>query len=337
MTGPTRRDVLRAGFAMAAFGGVAKWSMGGPASATTTAPFLPYSTDSFFRSPVIGAPIDELATAAFRTFVNTHPEQRYAYPLVNGIGSNKWGTAYAEGSATDPIWKLINGNIPKVCADLRTAGFHAPSWLGDMLSGTSDSPVVVMDRGSGQSVWAAKAKLAGPRTIDVGAAGRFKHSSNGLDRRNPRSNGSKNERTRGCIPDGMVIRRDLMDAGIANGTGLGHVLHMFFVQTDGAAGFCHPMVNCETRHTGWGAQGLRVAIDPAVDLTTRGLSSAALVVARTLQQHGCYLGDNSGSGSALKAEQAASTRDPWAGLDVSQRMLTGITWDDFVVLPQGWQ
>ena len=75
---------------------------------------------------------------------------------------------------------------------------------------------------------------------------------------------------------------------------------------------------------------------PRVDLTRRGLSPGGLVVARTLQQHGCYIGDNSGSASAVKAEQAGRTRDPWKGL-LRQNSLRGITWDDFVVLPRGWQ
>jgi hypothetical protein len=97
------------------------------------------------------------------------------------------------------------------------------------------------------------------------------------------------------------------------------------------------MVGCEERQLGWGAEGTRIAIHPAVDLEKRGLSRAGLAVARTLKHHGCYLGDNSGSGTCLKAEQTSARRNPWAGLRFNQNSLAGITWDDFVVLPRGWQ
>jgi hypothetical protein len=92
------------------------------------------------------------------------------------------------------------------------------------------------------------------------------------------------------------------------------------------------MVGDESGKFGWGAEGTHIAINPRTDLRTRGLSPAGLVVARTLKRHGCYLGDNSGSSSSLKAEQTSSTRNPWAGLNFHQESLTGITWDDFVVL-----
>jgi hypothetical protein len=332
----TRRTAMRTGLAATAVAVAGRWVSAEPALAAAR-PFIPYSRGSFFRSSVRGAPIDKVATAAFRRFVKHHPEQRgTAYPVINGLGSNAWGTAYAEGRATDPVWKLT-GAVPSEVSMLRTRGFHAPAWLGAMFSGTNDSPFVVMDRANGISVWAANATQTGARTIRVSAAGCFHHHSNGLDKRNPRSTSSRSFRSRGAIPDAMVIRRDLMNAAIANGTGLGHVLHCFFVETSGPAGFCHPMVGCEERQQGWGAEGTRIAIHPGVNLARRGLSHAGLAVARTLQHNGCYLGDNSGTGTCLKAEQTSTRRNPWAGMRFTQHALAGITWNDFVVLPRGWQ
>jgi hypothetical protein len=56
-----------------------------------------------------------------------------------------------------------------------------------------------------------------------------------------------------------------------------------------------------------------------------------LAIARTLQQHGAYLGDNSGSGSGIKTEQNAS----YPGLTADS--LQGcMTWDDIEFLPRGW-
>jgi hypothetical protein len=91
------------------------------------------------------------------------------------------------------------------------------------------------------------------------------------------------------------------------------------------------MVACESGKYGFGAEGERIAIDPAVDLSSRGLSPAGLVVARTLQRYGCYIGDNAGRESTLKAEQDTTARPVWKGR-LGQDSLAGLRWDDFVVL-----
>ncbi len=300
--------------------------------------YLPYSSDSFFKKVLpASAPVDG-ASAQGIAFVKNHPDQAgWRYPKINGLGSNKWGTVYFEGSCSDPIWKLT-GSVPNEVAFLKTQGFHAPDKLGTTLTGTSDSPFVVMDRcgnatmPNGLSVWGAKAVKGTGNTIQVGAAGAFQHDSNGLDRRNSRSTSSKNFRSRGAIPDSMVIRKDRLAWAIANDTDLGYVLHMFWVETDGSAGHVHPMVGQESR-SGWGPEGIRIRIKASVDLTKRGLSPGGLVVARTLQRHGAYLGDNSGSASALKAEQ---NYGQWGTL-LTQDALKGLTWDDFEFVQRGWE
>lgn len=332
----SRRTVLRGGLAAAAVGAVGASPVGQLAHAASREPYVAYSADSFFKSSLAGALIDTAQTDEFRRFMFSYVDQRnYPHPRINGLDGNLWGTAWARGLAEHPVWRLT-GTIPREVTALATTGFHAPAWFGDLLSGTDDSPFVVLDRALGQSVWAANARVVDRYTINVSAAGRFMHDSNGLDKRNPRSNNPLNFRSRGAIPDAMVIRRDLVNHGIRNGTGLGHVMHIFLAETDTSAGFCHPMVGEESENYGFGAEGLRIAIAPSVDLTRRGLSPAALVVARTLQQHGCYIGDNSGSASALKAQQWAPTKDPWQGI-LHQDSLAGLTWDDFVVVRAGWQ
>jgi hypothetical protein len=300
-------------------------------------PYLPYTGDSFYKSPVKGAPVDATATSVFHAFMASFAAQRGThFPTINGLGSSRWGTVYAHGAAADPIWKLT-GTLPQGTELLRTTGFHAPAWLGAQLTGTSDSPFCVMDTASGFTMFGGRAKLAGPRTISVGSAGITYHSSNGLDAGNPRSSDHRNSTSRGRISDAMVIRRDLVDHAIANNTGLGHVLHLFMVETNSAAGYCHPMTGCESGKAGFGAEGLRVALAPGIDLTKRGLSPFGLAVARTLQQHGAYSGDNAGSAASLKAEQGSASRNPWRGLTVAQDALKGIAWTDMVVLPRGWQ
>lgn len=305
---------------------------------TTTPPFIAYSADSFFKSKVAGAPVDAARTAAFVKFMTTFADQKaFSAPTIKGLGTNKWGTAYAVGTAADPIWKLT-GSVPSQVAWLKTVGFHAPAGFGKQLTGTSDSPFCVQDRATGCTVWASKTSAGSGNTITVaGSAGAYFHNTNGLDQRNPKSNGPRNFRSRGAIPDGMVIRRDLVDYGIANNTGLGHVLHMFMTETNAADGHCHPMVGHESQ-SGFGAEGERIFLKPSIDLTTRGLTPFGLVIARTLQTHGCYFGDNAGGESTLKAEQTSAAHNPWTGLVVSDKVLLNkITWADFQVATRGWQ
>jgi hypothetical protein len=310
-------------------------------SSAATTPFLPYSADSFFKSRVTSAPVDSARTSQFHSFMSTFPDQRgHSAPSINGLTAGSWGTAYAMSSASDPIWQLT-GAVPSALSFLKMGGgFHAPAGFGDLIMGTGDSPFCVIDRGSGFTVFGAGARVnASSRTISVGSAGIMYHSSNGLSQRDPQCNDKRNQTGRGRITESMVIRRDLVDAAIANGTGLGHVLEIFLCATNSRDGFCHPMTGCESRHTeGWGAEGERIAISPSVRLETRGLTPFGLAIARTLQQHGAYIGDNAGGESSLKAQQASAASNPWAGLTVSKDCLQGkITWSDFVVLPLGWQ
>jgi len=172
------------------------------------------------------------------------------------------------------------------------------------------------------------------RTINVSNAGIVHHTSNGLDKRNPKSDSTKNFTSRGRLVDAMVIRRDTLDAAIAANTGLGHVLHLFFVETNTADGVCHPMTGSESGKTGFGAEGERIRIAPSVNLPARGLTGAALAVARTLQENGAYIGDNSGSATQIKASQPHN----YIGLNLTTDAFKGkITWDDFDCVTRGWQ
>lgn len=335
----TRRGLVRGGSAAALT--TATLAAVSTAAAPTTAaaahvgprrssPFLPYGQNSYFRSTILDAPVDSQRTRAFRSFMDGHPEQNVAYPLINGVDGNEWGTAYAMGQGHHPVWMLEGEHDPKADTLFRR-GFHAPHWLGEMITGTNDSPLCVVDRASGFTLFCANAEVVGRRRIRATAAAVTFHSSNGLDYRNPRSDDRRNFTSRGRISDAMVIRKDLVRYGVATDTDLGHVLHLFLVETLSSDGFRHPMVGAEGEKYGFGAEGERLAISPRVDLTKRGLSSEGLVVARTLQRFGCYLGDNSGSASALKAQQENASRPLWRG-QLRRDSLRGIRWDDFVVL-----
>lgn len=304
--------------------------------ATAGGPFIPYSADSFFRSPlpaVTPVSADNARLVSFARSANQDP-----YLKIRGARGVGWGIAFAEADCSDPIYRIGSGKLPASQAHLGTVGFHAPASLWENIPPNADAPFLVVDRcgtsarPGGLSVWGAGTTVSGSE-VNVTYAGSFSHDSNGLDRRNPLSDSQLNERSRGVIPDSMVIRLDALDYAIRSGTGLGYVLEVFWVETDTAAGFAHPMVGAESGKAGAGAEGQRFRIKPGIDLSSRpGCGPVGLAIARTLQQHGAYLGDNSGSGSGIKTEQNAD----FPGLTADS--LQGcMTWDDIEFLPLGWQ
>jgi hypothetical protein len=305
------------------------------ASAQPSRGSFPYPADSFFRSQVTGAPVDAARTSQFHAFMAGHPDQAgITWPKINM--NPDWAMSYHVGTATDPVWRLAGGNTSDSrLTVLQSQGFHMADSVADTFpTGTQDRPGVMVDPVFGCTVQFADAVVdRAARTITVSNAGIMWHGSNGLDGRNPASDDKRNFTSRGRIPDAMVIRRDQLDQAAAAGTGLGHVLHLFFVETNSADGVVSPMTGAESGKAGWGAQGERIRIRPDVDLAARGLTGAALVIARTLQENGAYIGDNSGSSTQIKASQPGA----YTGTNLATDALKGkITWADFQVIPRGW-
>jgi hypothetical protein len=105
------------------------------------------------------------------------------------------------------------------------------------------------------------------------------------------------------------------------------------VETKTSDGFIHPMVGDESNKDGWGAEGERIRIKPGINLAARGLSGACLAVARTMQENGAYLGDNSGSSTQLKASQPHQ----YVGTNLTTDCMKGrVSFDDFEVISRSW-
>lgn len=308
-------------------------SGGGGGGGETGRPFIAYTTTSFFRKPLPAVtPVSSRSAAGVAYVKGADPSP---FLKIRGTGANQWGMPYGMGTASDPVWKIGTGSVIAAHQQyLKVDGFRAPATYANKLTGTSDSPGIIIDVVNGKTIHLYQASKGTGNIINVTSAGVFDHNSNGLDRRNPLSNSNYNERSRGVIPDSMMIRVDLLDWAVKNNTGLGHVLECFWVGTNTSHGFCHPMIAEESNKTGWGAEGERFRIKPGINLAARPAAQsnpAGLAIARTLQQHGAYLGDNSGSGSGIKTEQGAT----YPGLN--ENSLQGImTWDDIEFLPLGW-
>lgn len=298
---------------------------------------LPYGPDSFFQSDTAGLPVDAGLTTSFRNFMASPAGQ----PTVNWPKVNLnpgWSGHNHIGQASDPIWRLAvgSGGGNSRLDIVETQGVHLSDAIWNSVpTGTQDRLLVVRDPIFGYTVQCADVvpnKAA--RTWTASNCGIFWHSSNGLDYRNPQSDDQRNMTSRGRIPDAMQIPRSELDAAVAAGTGVGHVLHIFFVETDSAAGHVHPMVGDEGGNSGWGAEGVRIGIDPSIDLVARGLTGHALALARTLQQNGGYIGDNAGVNTQIKVGPPAD----YTGTNLATDVFKGkITWNDFVVYQPGSQ
>lgn len=297
----------------------------------------PCSAGSFFHDDVRDNATSPTLTASFKSFMATHPDQRaVSWPKVNL--NDSWSGLSHIGQASDPVWKIVGGNTSnsrlKILSD---QGVHlADSVLNENPVGSQDRLLVVYD-----PVFGYVAQMAdtvpnfATRTITVGNAGIMWYSSNCLDYRNPKSDDARNFTSRGRITPSMQVPAAWLQQAIDRGTGVGYPLHLFFAETRTTDGFTHPMVGGESRKAGWGAEGWRIRIDPAVNLATRGLTPGCLALARTLQESGGYLGDNSGSGTQLKVGHP-SAYPASMGLS-TDCMKDKVSWSEFQVVTPGQQ
>lgn len=300
-----------------------------------------YTADSFFRSTTAGLPVDTARTTSFRAFMASHPDQGgkgITWPKLQV--SKDWAMSYDYGDTGDRVWKLktpAGAAYTGRLAVLSTQGFHmSESTIATIPTGaTLDRPLVVIDRVWGYTLQFFKARFDTTTGVAYGEApGIMWHGSNALDYRNPRTTDTRNQTSRGRILESMVVTREELDAAVKANTGVGKVLHIFFVETKTTDGFVHPMTGAESSKNGWGAEGTRIGIDPKVDLVARGLTGHALAIARTLQENGGYLGDNSGSSTFVKLSQASH----YTGTNITADVFKGkLSWNDFLVYTPGSQ
>ncbi len=80
--------------------------------------------------------------------------------------------------------------------------------------------------------------------------------------------------------------------------------------------------------------GGRIQLDPALDITTLGLSKSGLIIAKALQKYGAYVGDYSGAVS-LYADASESAQQAYASGDLTNGSAQGIALNRFRVLQIG--
>ena len=93
------------------------------------------------------------------------------------------------------------------------------------------------------------------------------------------------------------------------------------------------MVGDEGAKGGIVPEGIVIRIKPSINLASKGLSQPALVIAKALQDYGCLITDNSGSGNRLKLEINEAA---WQQIGLTYNALSPIPWSDWEFVKGGY-
>lgn len=291
--------------------------VGAQPSAAEVAPLSAFAATSWWNTPLGNAPVDPNSARYIADSQLSSHSQDY---LRFSIGA--WGAPVYHAAATDPVVTVVPSKYGNpVTVRIPVAARPQP---------TSDAEMTVFDPTSNQVVglWrAAYDAITGSWT--AGGVDRYLLDSDGLAKKagGPSANGGH----RGISAAYRGVRQDELLSGRIN-----HRLEIFWWATapatpEGARAYW-PMTNSEQGKGGIVPEGIVVRIKPSVDLSTRNLSPAALVVARALQTYGAVVGDNSGTGNNLKLQSNVS----WTGL-LTADSLASVPWSDYEFVKGGYR
>lgn len=170
--------------------------------------------------------------------------------------------------------------------------------IGALPDPSSDAAMTVYDQSAGIVYGFWHTSYDATRDVWSACGGTVYYlGSNGLHHDLAASDDPRNTGHRGVPPSTYAALYDEIKTG-----SIDHVLKIA-VDTTGCA-HVFPMVGDECGTTAADAppEGTRIRIDPSLDLSKLGLSSAALVIAKALQRYGAVIGDQSGGPVTLKLE-----------------------------------
>jgi hypothetical protein len=282
-----------------------------------------FAEDSFWNMALVDDAPEDPRSSEFLGWLNGNTQGF----LLSGLGENRWGMPCFVAGRNDPSWDVRLANPTPQARPILEEGLRAPEPALTALTGTADSPIVILDRARGFQValWQTSADPTGFRAEEAAI---YWDDSNGLAPGDENPDGDpRNHGHRGVAPSTMLIRRSEIDHGID------HVLKVAIPGT--AEWHVRPMVGHEPNRGGVIGQGMRLRIRADVDLDRYDLSPPALVIARALQRYGAIVGDNSGADRiVLKVEQDIGQ---WSDVDLEADSMAGIPVEDLVFVRAGWE
>ena len=255
-----------------------------------------FTPDSWWNTPLPADAPEDPNSRAILEYLRTGPESGQGCLTLAGAGDNPWGQPTYTSRPSDPEYSVAV-DAPVTLPELENVRIPPDA----RPAGTSDGAMTLYDPRRGYVVmftrlhydedddsWSA----AGATVTYLDSNGL--HVDTGLSD-DPRNQGSH----RGNNGATAAVSWDAVQRGEIR-----QVLKMA-AGPETSDDYIFPMVGSDGDSTdsdpGVPPQGLRLRIDPSVDLDELDLHPEALVIARALQLYGTYIGD-SGGRNALKLE-----------------------------------
>jgi hypothetical protein len=283
-------------------------------------PYRAFSADSYWNTKLgPGAPMDP-NNASMMSWLISHASPGYV-TLAGASADGSYGQPMYKAKSGDPVYAVRGSGLPPEFAHLRIP-------LGAKPDPTGDSELTVFDLISGYVSWLAGAHFDGNNWSASGGSVTYL-ASNGLDGTLSQSNEPRNQGHRGFPAAEIAIRYAEVAAG-----GYFHVVKMSIPST---CNHVFPMTGDEGCNGSPFPEGTRIRIKPTIDLSKLGLSGAAFVVAKTLQDYGAVIGDQSGGSVVVKLENtvAEGRGNLWSGV-MTRDSLSNIPLQDFQVIKLGY-
>lgn len=281
-------------------------------------PYRAFEANSWWNAPVPTDAPHNVAESQILDYLRTGPQSGEGCLRLAGADHNPWGQPVYWAKPGDTRYNLsgLPASRPPELSELRIPPKAEPA-------NNSDGSMTVYDLKAGYVTLLTDAKYdARTDTWSASGATVTYLDSNGLivgtgQSDNPRNVGSH----RGNNGATSVVRLDMVKAGLVNS-----VLKVAS-GPELANRAVFPMTGSDGDYLGNDPgvppQGLRLRINPNLNLNRMGLHPQALVIAKALQQYGMYLGDSGGT-TALKLEDT---------MKEGRGQLWDVTAEDLCTLP----
>jgi hypothetical protein len=307
-----RRTFLRGTLALATGVVGAGCTYGGASVSSSPGPFRAFTNTSEWNRPLPQeAPVDPASDEFIGELVSFDP----AHPWPRLIAS-EWAEPIFWARGGDAEFEISGLPPVRIPVSARPAR-------------TKDAQLTVYDLERG-----LVCKLEGATFADgiwsAAATSIYYLWSNGLEGTLSEADEPRNRGHRGFPPPIHAVRLDEIQRG-----SIQHVLKVAIKRT--AARHVYPGAGDEGG-PGLIPEGAMLRIKPGVDLQARGISGAALTIARAMQTYGAVIGDRSGLPMALKLENLLVEGSPaaWPSLGIMPDSLMAIRFDDFECMSLGY-
>jgi hypothetical protein len=260
-------------------------------------PYRAFSDASYWSTPLPeDAPTDPRSEQII-DFLQANNRANFIR-LAGTDASGQWGIPIYWAGRGDPHYLVANScdfRQPREFRDVRIP-------VGAEPDPTSDSAMTVYDRRRGLVYGFHRTRYDVEHDSWSACGGTVSYlDSLGLDGKLAGSDQIRNRGHRGVPPPTYAVRLGEIRWGSID--------HMLKIAVNAASpDHVFPMVGSDGVSTDPSAppEGARLRIKPSIQLDELGLSPAALVIARALQEYGAVIGDQSGASVTLKVENTVA-------------------------------